>query len=164
IANAVYQMGPDAIPYLRRGLRQQDSFYEKALNWSQAKLPPAITRLLPRPKGATYLRGLASTACYCLARFGPEAREALPALIECFKKDDLTAMSASRTVSVIGPSVENLPLLLSCLDQKTNYFGQNSALASIRKIGVSSPALLARLTNTALVALPSHIRTQYLET
>jgi hypothetical protein len=122
---AVYQMGPEAVPYLRRALHKKDTLYVKVLVSLHAKLPRSLSRHLPDPK-LEHLRMVSCSAAHCLAVFGPRAKEALPDLIDCFR--DVRSMnSAFGAVWQIGPRSEDLPPLLSLLT------GTNTPASGVRR-------------------------------
>jgi len=151
---AVYQMGPDAVPYLRRALHKKDSLYVKALVFLHAKLPAALGRHLPDPE-LEHLRMVSCSAAHCLAVFGPRAKEALPDLIDCFR--DVRSMnSAFGAVWQIGPRPEDLPPLLSLMTS-TNTPASGYAAMCIGQIGVTNSEVLAALI-TAAKNGPHHTR------
>ena len=151
---AVYQMGPDAVPYLRRALHKKDSPYVKALVLLHAKLPAALGRHLPDPK-LEHLRMVSCSAALCLAAFGPLAKEALPDLIDCFR--DVRSMnSAYGAILRIGPRPGDLPALLSIL-AGTNTSASGYAAICIGQIGVTNSEVLAALI-TAARSGPQHTR------
>jgi HEAT repeat protein len=143
---AVYQMGPDAVPYLRRALRKKDTLYVKALVFLRAKLPLTLSRRLPDPK-IEHLRMVSMSAAHCLAVFGPLAKEALPELIDCLR--DVRSMnSAYGAILRIGPRPEDLPALLSLM-AGTNTSASGYAAVCIGQIGLTNSEVLAALIAAA---------------
>ena len=139
---AICEMGPDAVPYLRRALRKKDSFYVKALIFLHAELPAALGRRLPDPK-LEHLKSVSCCAANCLAAFGPLAKEAMPDLIDCFR-DFRLVNSAYGAILRIGPGREDLPALLSLMTG-TNWAAPGYAAMCIGRIGVTNSEVLATL-------------------
>ena len=151
---AVYQLGPEAVPYLRRSLHKKDSLSVKALVFLHAKLPAALGRHLPDPN-LEHLRMVSCSAALCLAAFGPLAKEAMPELIDCFR--DVRSMNcAYGAVLQIGPRPGDLPALLSIL-AGTNTSASGYAAICIGQIGVTNSEVLAALI-TAAKSGPRHTR------
>jgi HEAT repeat protein len=151
---AVYQMGPDAVPYLRRSLHKKDSLYIRALVFLHAKLPANLGRHLPDPK-IEHLRMVSMSAAHCLAVFGPRAKEALPDLIDCLR--DVRLMnSAFGAILRIGPRPADLPALLSLMTG-TNTSASGYAAVCVGQIGVTNSEVLVALIRAAKSG-PQHTR------
>ncbi|MDB6065067.1 MAG: hypothetical protein JWR26_1275 [Pedosphaera sp.] len=144
---AVYQMGPEAIPYLRRALHRRDSYRVKGLIFLHAKLLKSMSRHLPAAPDEEHLRREVWVAAQCLEAFGPLARSAVPDLLECFK-DDRTISPAYGAIRQIGPKPEDLPALLKYLSS-TNWIVRSYAVDCIGLIGVTNKQVLSALINTA---------------
>jgi HEAT repeat protein len=151
---AIYQMGPEAVPYLRRALHKKDSLYIKSLVFLHATLPKALGRHLPDPK-VMHLRMVSTAAANSLAVLGPRAKEALPDLIDCFG-EVLTMNAALSAVLRIGPRPEDLPALLS-IHASTNTPASGYAATCIGQIGVTNSEVLAALIGAARSG-PQHTR------
>jgi HEAT repeat protein len=147
VMRAIYAMGPRAIPGLRHALRRKDSAYEKTLAFLRPRLPNQITRRLPAPKSDLYWWGLSSAAARGLALFGPQAREAVPDLVACFKEVG-AVNSASYAIWQIGPRPEDIPALLAWLNS-TNWGAPIQAAQLIPRAGVANAEVLSALTNAA---------------
>jgi hypothetical protein len=144
---AVYHMGPAAIPPLRRQLRRQNSYSERALRYLHTHLPQGLAHHLPDTNSDFYLDKLTSESAWCLEVLGPQARGALPDLIACFDRP-FAGNSASYAVMEIGPQPENLPQLLSLL-KSTNGFAPILAAQCIARIGLTNGDVIEALTNLA---------------
>ena len=112
---AVYRMGPSAIPHLRRALRLKDSFSVKALHSLHAHLPGFLERHLPPDPHPLPLEYIACAAAQCLAAFGPAAHDAMPELLDALKEPQL-AFFAYQAACQIGPTEKDLPTLLGYLN------------------------------------------------
>jgi 3-methyladenine DNA glycosylase AlkC len=76
-----------------------------------------------------------SIAARSLARFGPEAKAAVPALIEALKDEDkATRVSAASSLGQIGPAAKDaVPALIEAVKDK-NVFVSSSAASALRQI------------------------------
>ena len=97
---AIHQMGPEGIPYLRRALRSEDSIREKGLALIQKWLPKRLGKHFPLPVPATHLKLVVLAATRCLVALGPIARPAVPDLFHCAKKGGALA---AETLGEMGP-------------------------------------------------------------
>ncbi len=146
-AQAVFMMGPDVIPYLRRALRRRN--HHSLLVFLHDSLPAKMGEHLPFQPDASSPKRLAWAAAECLAAFGPLARPAEAELLDCLSDDDVgTVYEAFRAIWSIGPGPEDLPLLVSAL--KWRYLGTREYAARlIARIGATNEPMLDCLTQLA---------------
>jgi HEAT repeat protein len=146
---AVYRMGPRVIPRLRRALRKINSPVERSLRYIQTNFPGSIARVLPRPKDLKYLKGLSSAAAQCLAVFGPEARRAIPDLIESLGGEMPVPNAAIYAISEIGLPPEHVARLLPLLNS-TNGWVPIFAAEGLGMTGATNALVLDALAKSAL--------------
>jgi HEAT repeat protein len=152
---AIYEMGPATIPYLRKALRRQNSFQEKALGFIRARGPRWIVTRLPNSKSQQYFWGLSGAAADGLALFGPRARDALPDLLEQFNGS--MPNYAYYAVLEIGPTKECLPILVELM-HSTNWAGPLYATRFIGMTGITNAAVLTVLSEAAQDKLPATVK------
>jgi hypothetical protein len=82
----VYPEGLDsnALPHLIGALKRKSSWPESSYSWFYLKCPPSLTARLPNPFYASVVRERATDF---LAKLGPAARPAVPALIDTLRND-----------------------------------------------------------------------------
>jgi HEAT repeat protein len=144
---AIYRMGPAAIPPLRQALHRKESYRERALRFLHAHLPKNVAHHLPATNSDYYYGALAAESAQCLALFGPKARSALPDLIGCFNQP-LAGYSAGYAAMDIGLRSNDLPQLLPLL-KSTNDFAPLLAAQCIARIGETNGGVIEALTNLA---------------
>lgn len=96
----------------------------------EGKSVAELEQMLRAPNPAVRVRG-----AYGLSRLGPEARSAVPALMEAMKKDSLVRQNAALALGQIGPSArEAVPALNEALSDPEWAVRRQAALA-LGKIG-----------------------------
>jgi HEAT repeat protein len=143
---AIYAMGPDAIPHLRRAFQKKNSARLKISAFLRPRLPNVIARRLPDPK-LQYFQSLSGASAHGLATFGPLAKASMPELIEGLN-DPTTANMAIYAILEIGPAKKDLPAFLDLL-KSTNRWAPNYAFTCIGRIAIATPEVIAALTNGA---------------
>ena len=129
-AQAVGQMGPDAIPYLTSMLTHPDKYVRRNAIWSLGKLGPLAKVAVPAICAA--LRDAdprtASGAAQALGAMGPDAAEAVPALTEAMRGTNIVLCRlASKALSQVGRAA--LPSLLEHLRHRDPFVRGEAALA-----------------------------------
>ena len=152
-ANAVERLvgtGTNSIPDLVALLQTRDSFFRIKL-WSLwPRFSPQTRRYFAKkypPPAAEYTR---ESAAHALGLLGPQARNAIPALIRALRdKEGRVHVEASWALSRIGP--EAVPALVVALQDK-DARARQAAIGSLSQIGLASrlalPELVQRLEDT----------------
>ena len=139
-AQAVGQMGPDAIPYLTSMLTHPDKYVRRNAVWALGKLGPlgkvAVPALCAALKDGD--PRTASGAAQALGAMGPDAAEAVPALTEAMRGTNIVLCRlASKALSQVGRAA--LPALLEHLRHRDPFVRGEAALA----LGWLGPAAAA---------------------
>lgn len=114
VGEALVDVGPHAVPFLRRALRHEEirirlqavrSLY--SFGWRYAGVPDkeAADDLAAALQDRS--PAIRRCAAYTLATMGPEAEQAVPSLIECLKdKDEDVRNAACEALGMIGPAAK----------------------------------------------------------
>jgi len=140
---AIFESGPDAIPYLRRAITRRSSVRVKVTEFLRAKLPGTLGKWLRAPDNS-YREGMNEACFRGLAAFGPNAKAALPELIGSFE-DQSGLNMASYAVIQIGPRLEDVPRLLNLLSTSKESFARLCAAICLGRTGAASKDVVAAL-------------------
>jgi HEAT repeat protein len=106
----------------------------------EGKSVAQLIRMLNDPKPAVQAQG-----AFGLSQLGPEAREAVPDLIEALKKDSLVRQNAALALGQIGPDArEAVPALIEVLGDSEWIIRRQAAIA-LGRIGPDARAALPAL-------------------
>lgn len=160
-ANSLADIGPEATPAvpalikaLKADHRQLRGDAIRALGWIGAKDPAVVPTLIAvlRDRNDTFFR---SSAAVALARIGPEAKEAVPALLEALKAEDLkdenrirgTRSAVMTALGHMGAAAkEAVPVLADIFkDQQADYGLRRQAAEALGKIGPAAKEAIPTL-------------------
>lgn len=141
---AMFESGPEAIPYLRRAIRRRGSVRVKATEFLRAKLPGTFGKWLRAPDYA-YMEGVNEACFRGLAAFGPEARSALPEILACFEELPSRNMAFYAALQ-IGPRLEDAPRLVELLSNSKDSGVRCYAAVFLGKLGTANKDVTAALT------------------
>jgi len=114
VGDALADVGPPAVPLLRKALRHGETRIRlqavrslRSVGWRHAGVPDkeTVADLVAalQDKSAAIRR----YAAYTLATMGPDAEQAIPSLIECLKdKDEYVRDAACEALGMIGPAAK----------------------------------------------------------
>ena len=118
VADAVRQMGTNAVPCVLRWINREPSWWVRVVGWVEA-LPPRLSRPLTRSRMWSRLRESRDEAFdragICIYLLGGEARSAIPALtgVVSRSRDPYRVSRAVLNLRFIGE--EGVPALMGCL-------------------------------------------------
>ena len=153
-AQALGQMGPDALPHLTRMCSHHDKYVRRHAVWSLGKLGAQAAAALP-----VLCRALkdvdprtASGAAQTLGGLGPAAGEAVPMLTEAMRGTNIVLCRlASKALSEIG--LPALPALLDHL-RHTDPFVRGEAALAVGWIGPTAAEATVPLIETLALGRP----------
>jgi HEAT repeat protein len=129
-AQAVGNMGPDALVTLTRMLTHHDKYVRRNAVWAMGKLgplaKPALADLCATLKNSD--PRTASGAAQAIGNMGPDGAEAIPALAEAMRGTNIVLCRlAAKALSQIGPSA--VSTLIAHLQHSDPFVRGESALA-----------------------------------
>jgi HEAT repeat protein len=142
----IRQMGKEAVPSLRRVLREKDRPSTQFLLWVKSKWP-GVTRFypyIPDPKKLTERRW---AACQVLQTLGPAGRAAAPELIRVMaSKDPGDANGGSMALWAVGIDADICERLDEVLEKGTAGFGRSGIIMTLVNVKPPSNRTLKALT------------------
>ena len=152
VGEALADVGPPAVPFLRKALRHEEirirlqavrSLY--SVGWRYAGVPDkeaAADLVAVLQDKSPVIRGYAA---YTLATIGPDADQAIPSLVECLQdKDEFVRNAACVALGMIGPAAKDaIPEIRRLLMDDTEPTAQ--AAEALGRIGPSATNALIQL-------------------
>jgi len=139
----------EAVPALLTALKDRDAEVRIGAAQSLHRLDPtqvdAVGFLINEMKTAQFDAG---TAALALAELGPDARRAIPYMIELLGLEDRSArMAAAEALGLFGPdAAEAVPALIKALNDSQEWVRMRAA-RSLGQIGPAASAAIPKLTD-----------------
>jgi HEAT repeat protein len=150
----IRELGPKAIPPLRRVLREKDRPTTRILLWLKGKWP-GVTKFyshFPDPNKMTERRW---TACQVLQTLGPAGKLAAPELIKVMaSKDPGDVNGGSMALWAVGIDAEVCDQLDDLLEKGTSGFGRSQIVMALGRVKPPSARTLKALTLALTDASP----------
>jgi HEAT repeat protein len=142
----IRQMGKDAVPSLRRVLREKDRPSTQFLLWLKSKWP-RVTRFYPYIPDRQKLTERRWAACQVLQILGPAGKSAVPELIKVIaSKDPGDVNGGSMALWAVGIDAEACEQLDEILEKGTSQFGRSQIVMALANVKPPSERTLKSLT------------------
>jgi HEAT repeat protein len=106
----------------------------------ESKSVAQLQQMLNDPSPAVNAQG-----AFGLSQIGPEAEAAVPALIECLKKETLVRQNAALALGAIGPQAKDSVPALKELLRDPEWTVRRQAAAALGRIGAAATEALPEL-------------------
>ena len=136
----ILEIGPPAIPYLLRALKDRDNPAKDAYAALWSRLPRRLQKVFPEPFSPARLRAYAARG---LGLFGPDAAAAVPDLVEALHdKDEWVRSAAASALGDIGPKARvAVPALINGLNDPLNHV-QTGCVIGLKGAAQDSPEVM----------------------
>jgi HEAT repeat protein len=143
----IRQLGPAAVPPLRRVLREKDKPTTRFLLWVKTKWP-AVAKYYPYMPDTKKMTERRWTACQVIQTLGPAAKAAVPELIQVIESKDAGDVNAGvMALWAVGIDADACELLDESLEQGKAGFGRGMIISSLGNVKPPSTRTLNALTH-----------------
>lgn len=150
----IRQLGPKAVPSLRRVLREKDKQTTRFLLWLKVKWP-AVIRYYSHMPDTQKMTERRWTACQVIQTLGPAAKAAVPELIQVIEsKDPGDVNGGAMALWAVGIDAEACELLDESLEKGRAGFGRVQIISSLGNVKPPSTRTLNALAKTLADSTP----------
>jgi len=150
----IRQLGPAAIPPLRRVLQEKDRRATRFLLWLETKWP-SVTRYYSHMPDSSKMTERRWTACQVLATLGPTAKPAIPEIIQVMEsKDPADVNAGSMALWAAGIDADACERLDESLEKGRSGSGRISIVNALGNVKPPSARTLNVLTKELQDASP----------
>jgi len=138
-------LGEEAVPSLRRVLREKNNPVIRFLLWVKTKWP-SVTKYYSRFPDTQKMTERRWVACQALQTLGPAGKAAMPELIEILKgKDPIDLNAASMAIHAVGIDADVCDRLDAVLEQGAPSFARVQIISALSRIKPPSERTLKAL-------------------